>query len=128
MFTRIVARVSVHCRLVSQQKGKGVGNNLLSQLLQVNTVENGGTLHVRYYSKTSEVVSELSGTMSGDEKPFRRLPLCVRPYHYDISLIPNLIAFTFDGTENVYLNVSCATRRFRSLSPSFFILRIKKVE
>ncbi|XP_011635269.1 puromycin-sensitive aminopeptidase [Pogonomyrmex barbatus] len=48
--------------------------------------------------------------MSSDEKKsFRRLPLCVRPYHYDISLVPNLTAFTFDGTENVYLDVISPT-------------------
>ncbi|XP_011165084.1 puromycin-sensitive aminopeptidase isoform X2 [Solenopsis invicta] len=110
MFSRVVARVSVRCRLVSQQNGKGVDDNLLSRLLRASdTVGNGGTLCARCRSRTSEVASEPSGAMSGDEKPFRRLPSCVRPYHYDISLTPNLTTFTFDGTENVYLNVQSPT-------------------
>jgi len=117
--SRVVARVSVRCRLVSQQKEKEVADNLLSRLLRASTVGNGGTLCARYSGKTSEVASEPSGAMSGDEKPFRRLPLCVRPYHYDISLTPHLAAFTFDGTENVHLNVSIATRGSRSLPLSF---------
>ncbi|XP_024886627.1 puromycin-sensitive aminopeptidase isoform X1 [Temnothorax curvispinosus] len=118
MFSRVVARVgvSVRCRLVSQQNGngKGVGDNLLSRLLRgSSTVGNGGgeTLHATYRGdRASEVVNVPNeATMSGDEKPFRRLPLCVRPYHYDISLTPNLAAFTFDGTENVHLNVENST-------------------
>lgn len=121
MFSRVVARVSVRCRLVSQQNGKGVDDNLLSRLLRASdTVGNGGTLCARCRSRTSEVASEPSGAMSGDEKPFRRLPSCVRPYHYDISLTPNLTTFTFDGTENVYLNVSLSATSdlSRCLSPS----------
>ncbi|XP_011692376.1 PREDICTED: puromycin-sensitive aminopeptidase isoform X2 [Wasmannia auropunctata] len=115
MFSRVVARVSVRCRLVvSQQNGKGVvGDNLLSRrLLRASTVGHGGHQGARYSGKTCEIASEpaTSGaTMSGDEKPFRRLPLCVRPYHYDISLTPHLTAFTFDGTENVHLNVDTPT-------------------
>ncbi|KYN13786.1 PREDICTED: puromycin-sensitive aminopeptidase [Trachymyrmex cornetzi] len=110
MFSRVVARVSVRCRLVSQQKEKGVGDNLLSRLLRASTVGvgNGGSQGARYCGKTCQVaVSEPCGAMSGDEKPFRRLPLCVRPYHYDIFLTPHIT--TFDGTEKVHLNVETPT-------------------
>jgi len=128
MFSRVVARVSVRCRLVSQQNGKGVGDYLLSRLLQgVSIVRSGGAeiSHAGYCCE-SQVASVPSGaTMSGDEKPFRRLPLCVRPYHYDISLTPNLTAFTFDGTENVHLNVGFLRPRPRSLLPPPLILPLK---
>ncbi|XP_012523522.1 puromycin-sensitive aminopeptidase isoform X2 [Monomorium pharaonis] len=118
MFSRVVACVSVRCCLVSQQNGKGVYDNLLSsRLLRAceRTVGIGGSQRARCYSCTrvSEVASEPSSPSvamsSGDEKPFRRLPTCVRPYHYDISLTPNLTAFTFDGTESVHLNVESPT-------------------
>ncbi|EGI68003.1 PREDICTED: puromycin-sensitive aminopeptidase [Acromyrmex echinatior] len=110
MFSRIVARVSVRCRFVSQQKEKGVDDNLLLRLLRACTVRNGGIQDARYCVKTCQVaVSEPCGAMSGDEKPFRRLPLCVRPYHYDISLTPHITTFTFSGTEKVHLNVETST-------------------
>lgn len=102
MFSRVVARVSVRCCLVSQQKEKGVGP--LLRLLRASVI---GRSEARYSTSVSACESS-EAIMSGDEKkPFRRLPLCVRPYHYDISLTPNLATFTFNGTESVHLDVSC---------------------
>ncbi|XP_018337298.1 PREDICTED: puromycin-sensitive aminopeptidase isoform X2 [Trachymyrmex septentrionalis] len=109
MFSRVVARVSVRCRLVSQQKEKGVGDNLLSRLLRASTIGNGGIQGARYCGKTSQVAVSEPCVAMGDEKPFRRLPLCVRPYHYDISLTPHITTFTFNGTEKVHLNVETPT-------------------
>ncbi|XP_070156779.1 puromycin-sensitive aminopeptidase [Polyergus mexicanus] len=106
MFSRVVARVSVRRRcLVSQQKDKGV--DPLLRLLRASIIV--GKCEARYYN-TSVSAGESSATMSGDEKkPFRRLPLYVRPYHYNISLTPNLVTFTFDGIESVHLNVESTT-------------------
>ncbi|XP_014478221.1 PREDICTED: puromycin-sensitive aminopeptidase [Dinoponera quadriceps] len=107
MFSRAVARVGV--RFVSQQKGKGVGDNSLQRLLLVNVYVGNGKQAARY--STNEVASEWSrATMSSDEKkPFRRLPTTVRPHHYLISLTPNFANFVFDGTEKVYIDVTCQT-------------------
>ncbi|XP_067208071.1 puromycin-sensitive aminopeptidase isoform X1 [Linepithema humile] len=108
MFSRFVTRVSVYCRFVSQQKGKGVGCNSPQRLSLANFVGNGRIQAARY--STSEITSKSSGAMSGDEKkPFRRLPPDVRPYHYDIKLSPNLETFTFDGEVKIHLNVENST-------------------
>ncbi|XP_020286136.1 puromycin-sensitive aminopeptidase isoform X2 [Pseudomyrmex gracilis] len=106
MFSRVVARVVVRCRFVSQQKEKGVFSSTLQRLLSVSTVGNG-----EIKPQTARAHDHgTSETMSSEEKkPFRRLPLFVRPYHYEITLTPNLKAFTFDGTENVHLNVESST-------------------
>jgi len=106
MFSGVFARVTVRCHLVSQQKAKEIVGNSLRQLLLVNINGNGRTRIARY--STTKIANEMSieAMSSDDKKPFRRLPSCVRPYHYDISLMPNLATFTFDGTENVHLNVS----------------------
>ncbi|KAL0113903.1 hypothetical protein PUN28_011320 [Cardiocondyla obscurior] len=118
MFSRVVARAGVRCRSVSQQNGQGQGVDAgsLSRLLRgASTVgSNGGQVPRVNYPRRNvcEVTASVpcGATMSSDEKkPFRRLPLCVRPYHYDISLTPNLATFTFDGTESVHLNVESST-------------------
>ncbi|KAL6422387.1 hypothetical protein ACFW04_010611 [Cataglyphis niger] len=103
MFSRVVARVSARRCLVSQQKDKGV--DPLQRLLRASFIVE--KCEVRYY-KTSESI-ESSARMGDEKKPFRRLPSFVRPYHYDISLTPNLTTFTFDGIESVHLNVEFTT-------------------
>lgn len=105
MFSSVVARVTVRCQLVSQQKERGIISDSL-RLLLVNITGNGKTRAA--FHNTGQIVNNAPAeTMSSDEKkPFRRLPLCARPYHYDISLTPDLTTFTFDGIENVHLNVS----------------------
>jgi hypothetical protein len=106
MFSAVFARVTVRCHLVSQQKAREIVGNSLRQLLLVNINGNNKTQIAR--CSTIRIANEESiEAMSNDnKKPFRRLPSCVRPYHYDISLTPNLTTFTFDGIENVHLNVS----------------------
>ncbi|XP_011349925.1 puromycin-sensitive aminopeptidase isoform X2 [Ooceraea biroi] len=105
----VIARVTVRCHLVSQQKGKGIIGNSLQRLLLASSIGNGKTRAARY--STSEIANnESTAAMSSKEKkPFCRLPSCVRPYHYDISLTPDLTTFTFDGTEKVHLNVESTT-------------------
>lgn len=44
-------------------------------------------------------------TMS-QKKPFERLPKDVTPVNYKLKLIPDLLAFTFDGQERILLKVS----------------------
>lgn len=100
MFSRVVARVSVRRCLVSQQKDKGV--DPLQRLLRASIIVE--KCEARYYNTRESI--ESSARMGDEKKPFRRLPSFVRPYHYDISLTPNLTTFTFDGTESVHLNVS----------------------
>lgn len=125
MFSRTVARVGVRRRFVSQQKGKGVGNNSLQRLLLVNVTVGSSKQTVRY--STNEVASDSSrATMSSNEKkPFHRLPTTVRPYHYDISLTPNLSTFTFDGTETVHIDVSStaqSTTRVTFILPALSVV------
>jgi len=102
----IFARVTVRCHLVSQQKVKEIVGNSLRQLLLVNINGNGGTRIARYSTIRIANDDSIEAMPNDNKKPFRRLPSCVRPYHYDISLTPNLTTFTFDGTENIHLNVS----------------------
>ncbi|XP_070570374.1 puromycin-sensitive aminopeptidase-like [Ptychodera flava] len=47
--------------------------------------------------------------MSGDKKPFERLPKNVIPKNYNLTLKPNLKAFTFDGDETISVEVKTAT-------------------
>lgn len=44
-------------------------------------------------------------TMAGDKKPFERLPTHVVPVNYSIRLKPNLDAFTFEGYEEITVQV-----------------------
>lgn len=126
MFSRLLARVGVRCRFVSQQKGKGVGGNSLQRLLSVNIVRySSGDIvgHGKQAARnsTSIVANESSRVImsSNEKKPFRRLPTSVRPYHYDISLTPNLATLAFDGTEKVHIDVSVrASLLFRPLLPA----------
>lgn len=46
-------------------------------------------------------------TMAGDKKPFERLPTHVVPANYSIRLKPNLDAFTFEGYEEITVQVRC---------------------
>ncbi|KAH3753711.1 hypothetical protein DPMN_188354 [Dreissena polymorpha] len=49
-------------------------------------------------------------TMPTEKKPFERLPTNVRPVNYDITLKPNLKAFTFEGHETITVQVAEPTR------------------
>lgn len=120
MFSRAVARVSVRCRFVSQQKGKGVADNSLQRLLLVNVIIGNGKQTARYSTNEFENESSRATMSSNEKKPFRRLPTTVLPYHYEIQLLPNFSTFTFDGTEKVHINVSVAagsTIRVAFVSP-----------
>lgn len=111
MFFRVLARVSVHYRIVSQQKGKKVSNSL-QRLLVSNNIES--EKHSVCYS-TEVKVKPVEVMPSNEKKPFRRLPTDVRPYHYDISLTPNFATFLFDGTENVHIDVSLFAKNHQSM-------------
>ncbi|XP_001599897.2 puromycin-sensitive aminopeptidase isoform X2 [Nasonia vitripennis] len=43
--------------------------------------------------------------MSSEKKPFHRLPTNVKPHHYKIELQPDLVGFTFDGKQDVSIEV-----------------------
>ncbi|XP_046484591.1 puromycin-sensitive aminopeptidase isoform X1 [Neodiprion pinetum] len=125
--------------VVSLQKEKGCGiRSSSSSLVQLVSVERGvlnngnivalSSLAVKVFGKSYAAASSTStnfvctaqDTMNGDttrtdimpsaeKKPFRRLPTDVRPYHYDISLTPDLGKFTFSGKENVHVDVKQST-------------------
>ncbi|XP_043289378.1 puromycin-sensitive aminopeptidase isoform X2 [Venturia canescens] len=44
-----------------------------------------------------------------NKKPFRRLPTDVVPYHYEISLTPDLKNFIFEGSEDIHIDVKTST-------------------
>ncbi|XP_011304312.1 puromycin-sensitive aminopeptidase isoform X2 [Fopius arisanus] len=77
------------------------------QVLRV--VFNSVTIQRFNYSKSTAVLFEVR--MSNDKKPFSRLPTDVRPYHYEISLTPDLKNFTFEGTQNVEIEVKNSTEK-----------------
>ena len=56
--------------------------------------------------------SALPSTMAEQESmdtstTFRRLPTTVKPTHYSLTLKPNLNDFTFEGTQQINLEVRC---------------------
>ena len=53
---------------------------------------------------TFSVHARKESTMASKE-PFQRLPTDVKPMNYDISLTPNLKSFTFQGTEDISVEV-----------------------
>lgn len=54
---------------------------------------------------------EANGSSNGREEVFSRLPKNVVPSHYDLSLEPDLVKFTFTGTEQVTVEVKEPTDR-----------------
>lgn len=48
--------------------------------------------------------------MATEKKPFSRLPKNVSPTLYDLTLKPDLKAFTFEGTEKISIKVNEATQ------------------
>ncbi|XP_063975639.1 puromycin-sensitive aminopeptidase isoform X2 [Diachasmimorpha longicaudata] len=71
---------------------------------------NSATIQRFNYSKgVSELLLKVK--MTTDKKPFNRLPTDVRPYHYEISLTPDLKNFTFEGTQNVEIEVKNSTEK-----------------
>lgn len=48
--------------------------------------------------------------MAADKKPFSRLPKNVLPVTYDLTLKPDLKAFTFEGIEKINIKVNEATQ------------------
>lgn len=51
-------------------------------------------------------VRSLVRNMSGDKKPFERLPASVIPTNYELTLQPNLTEFSFTGKEVIQVEVS----------------------
>ncbi|XP_012260332.2 puromycin-sensitive aminopeptidase isoform X1 [Athalia rosae] len=108
-------------QVVSLQKEKGLSGKCLLQLLQEHRCLTAATVKVSkkfFYAASStspatsttnveEVVKQKMP--SAEKKPFRRLPTDVRPYHYDISLTPDLAKFTFNGEERVHIDVKNCT-------------------
>jgi len=74
------------------------------------------TARFQLSSKKSRFSSVLSScrrnfsTNMATKEPFQRLPTNVIPENYDISLKPNLKAFTFEGSESI--SVKVRVRRF----------------
>ena len=123
LLTRTFRRVRGHCCNVSRQKVKARGgSSVRAQLLNSietravsNFVSRVSRLTTRFYSTIqSEAIGRLelvtivndNKIMTNEKKPFCRLPTTVRPYHYEITLVPDLKNFTFAATEEVHIDVS----------------------
>lgn len=111
--------VGVHRRNVIRHKEIGVGvarAQLLSSsqsrnircLGRIITASGSHDSGSNYSTSTVEKLKSISteGTMTSTEKkPFRRLPTEIRPYHYEISLTPDLKHLSFEGTEDIHIEV-----------------------
>ncbi|KAK2579854.1 hypothetical protein KPH14_007537 [Odynerus spinipes] len=91
---------------VSRQKEKGSGGSLQLELL--NNLWNWNGVK-RYKNYSTEIEARDREMSSIEKKPFRRLPTDVRPYHYDITLVPDITNFIFHGMEKVHIDVQNAT-------------------
>lgn len=98
--------------VVSWQKGKGSSSGVVwrSQLLRFSSVSfstncNNSLLRCNFSDNKPRgyYIRKMSST---EKKPFERLPSNVKPYHYEITLTPDLSTFTFVGKENVHIDVS----------------------
>ncbi|KAL4217239.1 hypothetical protein ACF0H5_023690 [Mactra antiquata] len=61
------------------------------------------------------------------KEPFQRLPSSVVPVNYDITLKPNLKAFTFEGSESISVKVTTATKTVTVNSADIEISSVKYV-
>ena len=71
------------------------------------------SLKFLFQTKSSiQVVSFSVHTMSSSpKKDFQRLPTHVLPINYDITLKPDLVKFTFEGSEKIQVHVHDKTDR-----------------
>lgn len=59
----------------------------------------------KYYSTTGTKINLQLIMATTEKKQFQRLPTNIRPRHYEITLIPDMKKFIFDGTQNVDIEV-----------------------
>lgn len=114
---------------ILRKKEKG-GISSLLQLVVSGVVERGASYNsnnggrVKLFKKSYATTGPLYSQLNIEDiknnkimpliekKPFSRLPTDVRPYHYDISLAPDLAKFTFNGKEKIYIHVSIVNINF----------------
>ncbi|KAK0172910.1 hypothetical protein PV328_006175 [Microctonus aethiopoides] len=63
----------------------------------------------KYYSTTGTKLNLQLIMATTEKKQFQRLPTNIRPRHYEITLIPDMKNFIFDGTQNVDIEVNEST-------------------
>lgn len=77
--------------------GKFINKRFIGVVYRIDSIQR--------YCYTSFKVSENIIAMAAEKTPFSRLPTDIRPFHYEITLRPDLKNLTFEGTQNVEIEV-----------------------
>lgn len=66
---------------------------------------------IRSISSFCPLMTMAQTSQQAQKKPFSRLPTAVTPVHYELTLKPDLVKFTFEGLARINVNVHQATQK-----------------
>ncbi|XP_066588195.1 puromycin-sensitive aminopeptidase [Prorops nasuta] len=101
---RTVKVVKFPYQIVSQRKEKAYCQWIILKLFNIRRENRNFSTFTTRFTVPSDKMS------STEKKAFSRLPTLVAPYHYEISLAPDLATFIFIGSEKIYVEVKQPTK------------------